>query len=178
MVTPASPAKCYALNWNIKIGEFSSTLPCDISFELSAESTPSTVSLAFTASIVQTMPSSTHLQTYSLRADNPSAPTLTSYLLQLISIKKSNLCVSADVHTSSALLRLAEDIGDYICVLKTHADIVDDFSEQTIKRLSEVSRRKNFLLFEDRKFGDIGSMSRCTPGLESDRPRVTRFADK
>ncbi|KAG7005262.1 orotidine 5'-phosphate decarboxylase [Physcia stellaris] len=103
------------------------------------------------------MPSSTHSQTYSLRADNPSAPTLTSYLLQLISIKKSNLCVSADVHTSSALLRLAEDVGDYICVLKTHADIIDDFSEQTIKRLSEVSRRKNFLLFEDRKFGDIGS---------------------
>lgn len=122
------------------------------------------------------MPSSTHSQTYSLRADNPSAPTLTSYLLQLISIKKSNLCVSADVHTSSALLRLAEDVGDYICVLKTHADIIDDFSEQTIKRLSEVSRRKNFLLFEDRKFGDIGSMYKCTAGCESNRHRVIRFA--
>jgi len=42
-------------------------------------------------------------------------------------------------------------------VLKTHADIIDDFSQTTIKRLKEVSRRKNFLLFEDRKFGDIGS---------------------
>jgi len=42
-------------------------------------------------------------------------------------------------------------------VLKTHADIIDDFSQTTIKRLNEVSRRKNFLLFEDRKFGDIGS---------------------
>ena len=104
------------------------------------------------------MPSSTHALPYSERADNPNAPTLTSYLLQLISIKRSNLCVSADVHTSSALLRLAEDIGDYICVLKTHADIIDDFSDHTIKRLIEVSRRKNFLLFEDRKFGDIGSM--------------------
>ena len=106
------------------------------------------------------MPSYTYSQPYSLRADNPNAPTLTSYLLQLISIKQSNLCVSADVHTSSALLRLAEDVGEYICVLKTHADIIDDFSDQTIKRLIEVSRRKNFLLFEDRKFGDIGSMSR------------------
>lgn len=103
------------------------------------------------------MPSSTISQPYSKRADRHDAPPLTSYLLQLISIKKSNLCVSADVHTSSALLRLAEDVGDYICVLKTHADIIDDFSQTTIKRLKEVSRRKNFLLFEDRKFGDIGS---------------------
>lgn len=103
------------------------------------------------------MPTSTINQPFSKRADNPNAPPLTSYLLQLISIKKSNLCVSADVHTSSALLRVAEDVGDFICILKTHADIIDDFSEHTIKRLNEVSRRKNFLLFEDRKFGDIGS---------------------
>ena len=103
------------------------------------------------------MPSSTHTLPFSSRADHPNTPTLSSYLLQLISIKQSNLCVSADVHTSSALLRLAEDVGDYICVFKTHADMVDDFSDHTIKRLNEVSRRKNFLLFEDRKFGDIGS---------------------
>ena len=103
------------------------------------------------------MPTPTIAEPFSKRADNPDAPPLASYLLQLISIKKSNLCVSADVHTSSALLRVAEDVGDYICILKTHADIIDDFSEQTIKRLKEVSRRKNFLLFEDRKLGDIGS---------------------
>ncbi|KAL8827094.1 MAG: hypothetical protein Q9191_003393 [Dirinaria sp. TL-2023a] len=103
------------------------------------------------------MPPPTIAEPFSKRADNPDVPPLTSYLLQLISIKKSNLCVSADVHTSSALLRVAEDVGDYICVLKTHADIIDDFSDQTIKRLKEVSRRKNFLLFEDRKLGDIGS---------------------
>ncbi|MCJ1469871.1 orotidine 5'-phosphate decarboxylase [Pseudocyphellaria aurata] len=94
---------------------------------------------------------------YSIRADLPFTPPLTSYLLHLISIKRSNLCVSADVHTSSALLRLAEEVGDYICVLKTHADIVDDFSERTIRGLNEIARRKMFLIFEDRKFGDIGS---------------------
>lgn len=94
---------------------------------------------------------------FSIRADLPNTPPLTSYLLHLISIKRSNLCVSADVHTTSALLRLAEEVGDYICVLKTHADIIDDFSERTIKGLKEISRRKAFLIFEDRKFGDIGS---------------------
>ena len=83
---------------------------------------------------------------------------LSSYLLQLISAKKTNLCVSADVNSTSALLRVAEEVGDSICILKTHADIIDDFGERTIKGLREISRRKKFLIFEDRKFGDIGSM--------------------
>lgn len=94
---------------------------------------------------------------FSVRAELPHTPPMTSYLLHLISIKRSTLCVSADVHNTSALLRLAEEVGDSICVLKTHVDIIDDFSERTIKGLNEISRRKHFLLFEDRKFGDIGS---------------------
>lgn len=94
---------------------------------------------------------------FSERAEIPNSPPLASYLLSLISIKRSNLCVSADVHTTYDLLQLAEEVGDYICVLKTHADIIDDFSKDTIKGLQEISRRKHFLLFEDRKFGDIGS---------------------
>ena len=98
-----------------------------------------------------------HSMSFSLRAELPDTHPLAAYLLHLIAIKKSNLCVSADVHSTTALLRLAEQIGDSICVLKTHADIVDDFGERTIKGLKEISRRKKFLLFEDRKFGDIGS---------------------
>lgn len=95
---------------------------------------------------------------FSSRADAPRTHPLASYLLQLVAAKRSNLCVSADVNSTAALLRLAEDVGDYICVLKTHADIVDDFGERTIKGLQEIARRKRFLIFEDRKFGDIGSM--------------------
>ena len=94
---------------------------------------------------------------FSARADVPDTHPLKVYLFRLISIKRSNLCVSADVHSTTALLRLAEEVGDYICVLKTHADIVDDFGERTIKGLRDISRRKKFLLFEDRKFGDIGN---------------------
>ncbi|KAL8827129.1 MAG: hypothetical protein Q9170_007134, partial [Blastenia crenularia] len=95
-------------------------------------------------------------QTFSTRAESGSISALTSYLLSLISIKQSNLCVSADVHNTSTLLRLAEEVGDSICVLKTHADIIDDFSDRTIKGLQEIAKRKYFLIFEDRKFGDIG----------------------
>ena len=94
---------------------------------------------------------------FSTRAEQPNASPLATYLLSLISIKRSNLCVSADVHTTYDLLSVAEEVGDYICVLKTHADIIDDWSEKTIRGLGEISRRKRFLLFEDRKLGDIGS---------------------
>ncbi|KAI4121328.1 MAG: hypothetical protein LQ338_006431, partial [Usnochroma carphineum] len=99
---------------------------------------------------------SCRLKTFSARAESETLPALSSYLLSLISIKQSNLCVSADVHTTSVLLRLAEEVGDAICILKTHADIIDDFSDRTIKGLQEIARRKYFLIFEDRKFGDIG----------------------
>ncbi|KAL8991970.1 MAG: hypothetical protein Q9188_007677, partial [Gyalolechia gomerana] len=96
-------------------------------------------------------------QTFSARAESETLPALTSYLLSLIALKQSNLCVSADVHTTSTLLRLAEEVGDSICVLKTHVDIIDDFSDRTIKGLQEIAKRKYFLIFEDRKFGDIGN---------------------
>ena len=97
---------------------------------------------------------------YSARVQLPETHPLAAYLLQLMSIKRSNLCVSADVHSTTALLRLAEEVGDSICILKTHADIIDDFGEDTIQGLQEISQRKKFLLFEDRKFGDIGSTKR------------------
>jgi uridine monophosphate synthetase len=94
---------------------------------------------------------------FAQRAELANEHPLKKYLLNLISVKKTNLCVSADVNSTSALLRLAEDVGEYICVLKTHADIVDDWGVRTVKGLREISQRKKFLIFEDRKFGDIGS---------------------
>ncbi|KAL9608840.1 MAG: hypothetical protein Q9167_006345 [Letrouitia subvulpina] len=96
-------------------------------------------------------------QPFSLRADSEDLPALSNYLLSLIAIKHSNLCVAADVHSTSALLQLAEEVGDSICMLKTHADIIDDFSERSIQGLQEIASRKHFLIFEDRKFGDIGN---------------------
>jgi uridine monophosphate synthetase len=110
------------------------------------------------------MPSSQHRhptlsQTYAERSGDPGLTPLATYLLQLIHHKRTNLCVSADVISSSELLKLAEDVGDQICVLKTHADIIDDFTDRTMKALTDVARRKRFVVFEDRKFGDIGSKS-------------------
>ncbi|KAI9845915.1 MAG: orotidine 5'-phosphate decarboxylase [Sclerophora amabilis] len=96
-------------------------------------------------------------QSFAVRAALPKTPRLTRYLLHLMITKSTNLCLAADVTTSSQLLELAEEVGDSICVLKTHADIIYDWSETTITALQEVAGRKRFLIFEDRKFGDIGS---------------------
>lgn len=98
----------------------------------------------------------TWTQSYIERALLPDTSPLTAYLLRLIAIKRTNLCLSADVTTTQALLSLAEEVGDSICLLKTHADIISDFNDRTVKQLRDIAKRKKFLVFEDRKFGDIG----------------------
>ncbi|KAL0259573.1 orotidine 5'-phosphate decarboxylase [Diplodia seriata] len=98
----------------------------------------------------------TWTQSYIERALLPETSPLTAYLLRLIAIKRTNLCLSADVTSTAALLSLAEEVGDSICLLKTHADIINDFSDRTVKQLRDIAKRKKFLVFEDRKFGDIG----------------------
>ena len=76
-----------------------------------------------------------------------------------MTLKQSNLCLSADVTTTTELLALADEVGDSICLLKTHADTISDFSDRTVRQLKEIAEKKHFLVFEDRKLGDIGSES-------------------
>jgi orotidine 5'-phosphate decarboxylase subfamily 1 len=89
---------------------------------------------------------------YLAHTRNPTA----RRLLTIIEQKQSNLAVSADVTTQHELLQLAQQVGPSICVLKTHADIVRDFDDHCITQLTALAAQHNFLLFEDRKFADIG----------------------
>jgi hypothetical protein len=83
------------------------------------------------------------------RADQAANPVAVK-LLQLMASKQSNLCVAADVTSASQLISLAESTGPYVCVFKTHIDIVEDFSPQLIQDLLAVAQKHNFLLMEDR----------------------------
>lgn len=71
--------------------------------------------------------------------------------------EKSLLSVSADLTRADDVLDLANQTGPYISLLKTHVDIIEDFSDSFLKKLKEIAKQHNFLLFEDRKFADIGN---------------------
>lgn len=105
-------------------------------------------------------PHATLKTTYAERAAQATHP-LSAFLFKLMDLKASNLCLSADVPTARELLTLADHVGPSIVVLKTHHDMVAgwDYTPETGTgaRLQKLARKHGFLIFEDRKFGDIGN---------------------
>ncbi|KAG0655378.1 orotidine 5'-phosphate decarboxylase [Maudiozyma exigua] len=94
---------------------------------------------------------------YTARADAHTSP-IASKLLRIMEEKQTNLCASLDVRTTAELLSIVEQVGANICLLKTHVDILEDFTmEGTVKPLKALAAKYNFLIFEDRKFADIGN---------------------
>ena len=71
--------------------------------------------------------------------------------------KSTNLCVAADTTDVDDVLALARTIGPQICVLKTHVDIFNRWTDSDAKELQDIAAQHDFLIFEDRKFADIGN---------------------
>lgn len=113
-------------------------------------------------------------ESYGARAEKVSNP-LTKSLLRIIEQKQTNLCVSADLRTSSAILKLIPQIGPHICVLKIHANTLTDFSTDLIQELLEAKEKYNFLIFEDMKFNDIASIA--ADQYHGSRDQISTWAD-
>lgn len=93
--------------------------------------------------------------------------------------KKSNLAVSVDLTKSADFLVVLDAVGPYVCLIKacshlhrqkfvpvlmvtvtkTHIDILEDFTPEVIEKMQELSTKHDFVIFEDRKFADIGTDS-------------------
>ncbi len=82
---------------------------------------------------------------------------LAKKIFLLMHEKKSNLALSADVTSCDTLLTLIKQCGSDICVLKTHVDILDDFTQEFSETLTTLAKQYQFFIFEDRKFADIGN---------------------
>lgn len=70
--------------------------------------------------------------------------------------KHSPLALAADTTDADELVAMAEQLGSYLCMLKTHIDIINPYTPSLPKKLQAIAKQADFLLFEDRKFADIG----------------------
>ena len=74
--------------------------------------------------------------------------------------KQSLVCLAADRNTMAGLFDLMEAVGPHVAALKTHVDLVDDWSPEAWCAFCKAAHEADLLIFEDRKFADIGKISR------------------
>ncbi len=87
------------------------------------------------------------------RTHNPVA----KKLYDLMEAKQSNLILSLDVTRGRDFFDILERVAPHIIMVKIHIDTMRDFDAEFIKRLVSLKEQHSFLIFEDRKFADIGN---------------------
>ena len=90
------------------------------------------------------------------RCENP----LARRYMEVTCRKESLVILAADLRTMDELKDLVGLVGPHIAALKTHVDLVDDWTADGWNELCELAEENDLMLFEDRKFADIGKISR------------------
>lgn len=62
-------------------------------------------------------------------------------LFELMARKRTNLSVAVDVDTVEEMLDIADKVGPYVCVLKTHVDVFDSWSPSIAERLTALAAK-------------------------------------
>ena len=82
---------------------------------------------------------------------------LTEKLIAVMQRKQTNLILSLDTEDREEFFSILESTAAKIAMVKTHVDIIRNFTQDFIVRLKTLSQKYDFLIFEDRKFADIGN---------------------
>ncbi|RJU87196.1 MAG: orotidine-5'-phosphate decarboxylase [Candidatus Poseidoniales archaeon] len=93
------------------------------------------------------------------RWDNSTSDIARKYM-EVASRKKTLVCLAADRRTMSGLFELIDSVGPYLAALKTHVDLIDDWTPESWSEFCKKAHDADLLIFEDRKFADIGKISR------------------
>ena len=78
--------------------------------------------------------------------------------------KQSLVVLAADRYTMSGLTSLLDEVSESVVALKTHVDLVVDWTAPAWGEFCETAHSHGMLIFEDRKFADIGKISRDQMG--------------
>ncbi len=84
--------------------------------------------------------------------------------METVVAKQSLVILAADRYTMAGLSELLEDVSDHVVALKTHVDLVEDWSASAWSEFIGRAVAADMLIFEDRKHGDIGKIARDQMG--------------
>jgi uridine monophosphate synthetase len=71
---------------------------------------------------------------------------VTKACLDIMVAKQTNLSVAVDVATAEEMLKIADQVGPHVCVLKTHVDMFDQWDVAIAEKLQVRLRMRSSLL--------------------------------
>ena len=89
--------------------------------------------------------------------------------------KKSVLCLSLDVESWEIGQKILNECGDYICLVKLHVALFDDWNNKSHLQLLELSNKYNFLIMQDSKLIDVPKIS--LKQILSPQYNISKWAD-